>query len=72
MPNKMQGVGLILHHRLVSLLDSYFTDDSWKTSTHFHLLLHRHHAQQNVLIYRPTKKSLFIELQEIPKLLEFE
>ena len=70
--NETQEVTLILHHRLVSLLNSYFTADSWKTNTHFDLLVQKCHAQQNVLIYRPIKISLFIELDEIPKLQEFE
>lgn len=70
--NKMQEVILILRHRLVPLLNSYFTADRWKTNTHFHLLVRKCRAQQNVLIYRPTEIILFIELDEIPKLQEFE
>jgi len=65
--NKMQEVILILHHRLVSLLNSYFTADRWKTNTH--LLVRKCYAQQNVLIQRPIKISVFIELDEMP---EFE
>ena len=70
--NKAQVVILMLHHRLVSLLNSYFTANRWKTNTHSDLLVCKCHAQQNVLIYRPTKISLFIELDETPKLQEFE
>lgn len=70
--NKMQEVILILQCRLVSLLNSYFTADRWKTNTHLHLLVRKCHAQQNILIYRPTKIILCIELDELSKLQEFE
>lgn len=60
MPNKMQEVILILHDRLVSLLNSCFTADRWRTNTHFNLLVRKCHAQQNVLIYRPRNKSLYL------------
>lgn len=64
--NKTQEVILILHHRLVPFLNSYFTADRWKTNTHFDLLVHKGDAQQNVLRYRPTKISLFLNWMRYP------
>lgn len=45
---------------LVSLLNIYFTADRWRTNTRFNLLVHKCHAQQNVLIYRPRNKSPYL------------
>lgn len=60
MPSKMQEDILILHDRLVSLLNSNFTADRWRTNTHFNLLVCKCHAQQNVLLCRPRNKSLYL------------